>query len=75
MIKIRKITKKYKILQIKIRGNFTITAKKFIWAIPKIPHIFLEENLMIRKAKVGSVFDTPQRISYEYMKLLNNNTS
>ena len=30
---------------------------------------------MIRKVKVGSVFDTPQRTSYEYMKLLNNNTS
>ena len=37
-------------------GNFTITANKLIWAIPTIPHIFLEENLMIRKVDVGSVF-------------------
>ena len=75
MIKIIKNTKKYKILQIKIRGNFTITAKKLSLAIPKIPHIFLGENLIIRKVDVGSVFGIAQRTSYEYMKLLNEKTN
>ena len=62
-------------MQINLRGNFTITAKKLISCNTKDTSHILEENLMIRKVKVGSVFGTPQRTSYEYMKLLNNNTS
>ena len=56
-------------MQIKKQGNFAITAKNLSLAIPKIPHIFLEEK-MLRKIDVGSVFGNAQRTSYEYMKLL-----
>lgn len=56
-------------MQIKKQGNFAITAKKLFWAIPKIPHIFLEGK-MLRKIDAGSIFGNAQRTSYEYMKLL-----
>lgn len=62
-------------MQIKIRGNFTITAKKLSLAIQKILHIFLGEKQVIRKVDVRSVFGIAQRTSYEYMKLLNEKTN